>query len=170
MVQRDAYSRQMRQASDEAEQLRVQLAGCLMASEGATNPEMSQIAEQGDYGWSLAYETTLQLHRDYDTALGQLRELQRAADPPAVGDTIERPSRYAMLSDDKDSLETPSPTFPAEGSRWKFNECPGMTFVYRTIREGLVIMRDVESTNNAGEVYVDWRDPVQRGAWEKADG
>lgn len=45
-------------------QLRTQLAGCLVASEGATNPE--QIAKQEDYGWSPAYQSVLELRKKYD--------------------------------------------------------------------------------------------------------
>lgn len=43
-----------------AERLRVQLAGCLAAAEGATAPEHT--AKEGDYGWSLAYQRTLELN------------------------------------------------------------------------------------------------------------
>jgi hypothetical protein len=44
-------------AEKELEQSRVQLAGCLTAAEGWNrNP-----AKQGDYGWSLSYQKTLEL-------------------------------------------------------------------------------------------------------------
>lgn len=46
-------------AERELEQERVQLAGCLTAAEGATHDP----AKQGDYGWSLAYQRTLELFR-----------------------------------------------------------------------------------------------------------
>lgn len=54
------------------EQLRVQLAGCLCAAEGATNDP----AKQGDYGWSLPYQKTLDLHqklRERDAEIKRLR-------------------------------------------------------------------------------------------------
>ena len=41
------------------EQLQVQLAGCLIAAEGATKDP----AKQGDYGWSPAYQAVLDLRR-----------------------------------------------------------------------------------------------------------
>ena len=43
---------------------RTQHAGCLTAAEGATSPE--HVASRGDYGWSLAYQKTLDLRRKYD--------------------------------------------------------------------------------------------------------
>lgn len=46
------------------ERLQVQLAGCLTAAEGATDP--AQVAQQGDYGWSMAYQKTLELRRKFD--------------------------------------------------------------------------------------------------------
>ena len=45
--------------AEKAEQSQVQLAGCLTAAEGATNPE--HIAYKGMYGWSVAYQKTLEL-------------------------------------------------------------------------------------------------------------
>ena len=90
--QREGLRRQLQEANEEVEQLRVQLAGCLTAAEGATNPEMSQIAEQGDYGWSPAYERTLQLHRDYD----DLRRALASGDEPSE-DRSEHPSRYEVI-------------------------------------------------------------------------
>lgn len=93
--QRTMLERRLREVEENAEQLRTQLAGCLMAAEGATNPEMSQIAEQGDYGWSLAYETTLQLHRAYEEALRRLR-VYTGESQESEGD-VERPSRWDVL-------------------------------------------------------------------------
>lgn len=46
---------------ERVEQLDVQLAGCLVAAEGPTFG--GEPAKQGDYGWSLAYQRTLDLHR-----------------------------------------------------------------------------------------------------------
>lgn len=48
----------------EVEQLRVQLAGCLVAAEGGTDPAV--IAKDGDYGWSLAYQRVLELRHSFD--------------------------------------------------------------------------------------------------------
>lgn len=50
----------------EAEQLRVQLAGCGVAALGGTR----DVAHQGDYGWSVSYQETLDLRLKYD-ALAQ---------------------------------------------------------------------------------------------------
>lgn len=48
---------------DELDKARVQLAGCLMASEGA-----KQSAFVGDYGWSPAYQSVIELRKLYDNA------------------------------------------------------------------------------------------------------
>lgn len=42
----------------------VQLAGCLMAAEGVG---MEQAAKKGDYGWTLAYQKTLDLRCAYNS-------------------------------------------------------------------------------------------------------
>ena len=62
-------------SEDEAEQLRVQLAGCLTAAEGGTMPEV--VAVQGDYGWSPAYQKTLELRRECDAMSATLRMLRK---------------------------------------------------------------------------------------------
>lgn len=54
----------------EVEQLRVQLAGCGVAALGGTHE--SQVAKQGQYGWSPAYEDVLTLRRNYEALLGYL--------------------------------------------------------------------------------------------------
>jgi hypothetical protein len=48
---------QLNAAKEAHEQAQVQLAGCLIAAEGGT----TDTAKQGDYGWSLAYQCTLDL-------------------------------------------------------------------------------------------------------------
>lgn len=48
---------------DEAERLQVQLAGCLTAAEGA-----KQSVYAGDYGWSPAYQSVIELRKLYDNA------------------------------------------------------------------------------------------------------
>ena len=58
----------------EAEQLRVQLAGCAVAALGYTRGK--HIAFPGDYAWSLAYADVLKLRRAYD-------RLRREAKKPA---------------------------------------------------------------------------------------
>jgi hypothetical protein len=55
----------------EVEQLRVQLAGCLVAAEG--NAVGDNDAPQGTYGWSLAYERT----KEVKTALDVARETNK---------------------------------------------------------------------------------------------
>lgn len=52
----------------ELEQTRVQLAGCLTAAEGSTHDP----AKRGDYGWSLAYQKTLDLRQDLMDSSAQL--------------------------------------------------------------------------------------------------
>jgi hypothetical protein len=98
MHQRDGLSRQLREAEDLAEQLRTQLAGCLTAAEGATNPE--HVANRGDYGWSLAYEQTLQLHREYDQLRHRLEliEAPKPEGPPG-------PSAWERLKDGEPEVD-----------------------------------------------------------------
>ena len=55
----------------ELEQAQVQLAGCLTAAEGGT----SDPAKQGDYGWSLAYQKTLDLRTRLDAAQKECQRL-----------------------------------------------------------------------------------------------
>lgn len=55
----------------EIEQLRVQLANCLMAAEGNTD----NVAKQGDYGWSPACQAVLDLRERYD--LGVFGEYEK---------------------------------------------------------------------------------------------
>ena len=59
----------------EVEQLRVQLAGCLTIAEGYGNTPTTQHlrAKEGDYGWSLAYQRTLELRQRSDKVLDSLR-------------------------------------------------------------------------------------------------
>jgi hypothetical protein len=51
----------------DTERLNVQLSGCLTAAEDGTSE--SVVAKSGDYGWSLAYQATLDLRRKYDSTL-----------------------------------------------------------------------------------------------------
>lgn len=57
---------------DEIDQLRVQLAGCGAAAQGATNPE--HVAQPGDWGWSPAYEDVLRLRRRFDKLYAAVQE------------------------------------------------------------------------------------------------
>jgi hypothetical protein len=57
-------------ANEQVEQLRVQLAGCLMAAEGAIDE--TQLAHPGDFGWSKAYQATIDLQKSYLEALDEL--------------------------------------------------------------------------------------------------
>jgi hypothetical protein len=56
------------------EQLRTQLDGITVVALGHIAPE--QIAHQGTYGWSPAYEDVLRLRRDHDRWVLRLRELE----------------------------------------------------------------------------------------------
>lgn len=47
----------LKTAQEEIDRQRVQLAGCLAAAEGATNDP----APRGSFGWSVAYQSVLQL-------------------------------------------------------------------------------------------------------------
>lgn len=51
-------------AENDLEQLRVQLAGCGVAALGGTSEPV--VAKKGDYGWSPAYQDTLDLRLKYD--------------------------------------------------------------------------------------------------------
>ena len=59
----------------EAEQWRVRCAGCLTAAEGHT----SDPANDGDYGWTLAYQRTLELRQAYDALLQERDEARELA-------------------------------------------------------------------------------------------
>ena len=56
----------------EVEQLRVQLAGCLVAAEGGK----SEDAQQGVYGWSLAFEAPRTLRKEHDALLAENNRLK----------------------------------------------------------------------------------------------
>jgi hypothetical protein len=95
----------IRDAVDEAEQLRVQLAGCLCAVEGATNYP----AKQGDYGWSLPYQKTLELHqqlRERDAEIERLNKIVENFHARSTEDIEARCDRYmndlsgSLLPDD----------------------------------------------------------------------
>jgi hypothetical protein len=47
---------------EEVERLQVQLAGCSVAALGA----VKDIAKEGEYGWSPAYQDVLDLREEYD--------------------------------------------------------------------------------------------------------
>ena len=60
----------------ENERLQVQLAGCLIAAEGATAPE--HVATPEMYGWSLVYQRTLDLRLERDALAAQVATLREA--------------------------------------------------------------------------------------------
>jgi len=71
----EAQKQRAEAAERESRQLRVQLAGCLtVASPSGLLPEV--VAEEGAYGWSVAYQHTLELHRKYAAAESQLARLR----------------------------------------------------------------------------------------------
>lgn len=68
----DALAARVQEVERELEQVRVQLAGCLAAAEGAT----TDAAKRGAYGWSPAYQATLDLRRQHDRAMKMMKEVR----------------------------------------------------------------------------------------------
>lgn len=69
----DVWERMHKQEHEVIEQLQTQLAGCLTAAEGATkNP-----AKQGDFGWSVAYQRTLDLFHKMEEQKREIADLCR---------------------------------------------------------------------------------------------
>lgn len=62
----------------EVGRLTVQLAGCLTAAEGATSGDV--VAHEGDYGWSVAYQATLDTRRRLDAALARAEKAEKERD------------------------------------------------------------------------------------------
>lgn len=62
--------------SDTSEQWQVRCAGCLCAAEGATGEQFA--AKQGDYGWTPAYQKTLELRREFDQLRAELAAIREA--------------------------------------------------------------------------------------------
>ena len=96
MHQRDDYSRHLRVANEEVEQLRVQLAGCGVA---ATDGSIRQEAQRGAYGWSASYASVLDLRRAYDDLSERFDQIVRLK-PEVEEETAERPSRWEILGSD----------------------------------------------------------------------
>jgi len=71
----DAHAERVK---DDAEQLRVQLAGCSVAALGGTN----DTAKRGDYGWSPAYQDVLDLRRRHDIAKDVIEAVAKMCDTP----------------------------------------------------------------------------------------
>ena len=59
---------------EELEQMRVQMAGVSVAAMGGTNDP----AKRGEYGWSVAYQDTLELRLKYNILLGRQAEFKTA--------------------------------------------------------------------------------------------
>lgn len=69
----DPRCHQPRPDADEAEQLRVQLAGVSVAALGGTSEAVR--VQKGQYGWSMAYQDTLELRLKYEELLKPRPEL-----------------------------------------------------------------------------------------------
>jgi hypothetical protein len=75
----------MRKAARDHMQSIVQLAACGVAAGGGTSP--SQVATEGQYGWSPAYQAVLNLRNDYDRVESCLKaeaEAKRIAAGPSL--------------------------------------------------------------------------------------
>ena len=62
-------SRKVVELEAQIDQLRVQLAGCMIAAEGG-----GPVAVVGDYGWSPAYQHVVELRKLYDQQLDTVEE------------------------------------------------------------------------------------------------
>ncbi len=62
----------------DAEQLQVQLAGCLTAAEGGVSDDV--VAKPGDYGWSQAYQAVVDLRRKYEKLVESISLWDEMAD------------------------------------------------------------------------------------------
>ena len=93
---------------EELEQARVQLAGCLVAAEGGTSEPVT--AEHGDYGWSLAYQRTLDLSRADDRlreGLAALVQEMRKWSGAATSISVDRwADRLAALREGREVTAT----------------------------------------------------------------
>jgi hypothetical protein len=68
------YQAEYEKERDEAERLRVQLAGCMVA---ASDGRARVAAKEGDYGWSPAYADVLRLRREHDELRAALAPFMR---------------------------------------------------------------------------------------------
>ena len=66
------HTSELEAAKAELEQERVRLASCLIAAEGGTK----DIVKQGDYGWSPAYQATLNLQAELERVRGELQSAE----------------------------------------------------------------------------------------------
>ncbi len=90
---------ELEEHQDEAEQLRVQLAGCGVAAQGHVNPD--QLAVRGQYGWSPSYQDVVDLRIRYDNLLKRVAELEAGrAETEARAESAEALARRlaVMLS------------------------------------------------------------------------
>lgn len=82
----DRYDGELAQAKAEIEQLHVQMGGISVAALGCHKPD--QIAVQGQYGWSVAYQDVLRLRRQFDETIAEIERLK--ADHAAAIEQAER--------------------------------------------------------------------------------
>lgn len=73
----------LRKTTDELDQARVQLAGCLTVAEGHG---LNDPAKRGDYGWSMSYEQVLDLRRKYNDLRARFDKLEQVVNGNVAGD------------------------------------------------------------------------------------
>ena len=83
---------------DTIEQMIVQMAGVSSVALGATR----DVAQPGDYGWSPAYQDTLELRRKYDELLASLRGIKLVIDQTIA--RLEDPAVREALAEIPDEI------------------------------------------------------------------
>ena len=103
--------------TEQLEQERVRLAGCLTAAEGHnSNP-----AKPADYGWSPAYQATLDLRKNHDKAMEAIRRLKQRLASEAWNRhflTCDNPAKPILVSNCPDLGCMATTTILKETEQW----------------------------------------------------